>query len=230
MLSRTPRPNATPPVFCTAARSARSIWTSRWTPRFASVLTRTVGDGRTAFVVGATTGLLCGLGAFLAPRALPALETQAQALARATAPGELDELECIALDAAVRATEQTCAALSSVALPIARYVTLVARGALDLLLRGVDATQTIMARLHLHVALLNAFREGVVTWRARIATLPTTPKGSLVAGVTAADGYLRILKRLTTHPFASAFRERVQMRVMPCRTARPGSRLTRRQR
>jgi hypothetical protein len=151
-------------------------------------------------VVGATTGILCGLGALVAPRALPALEAEAQSLARAAIMDELGELEGVSLDAAIGAAELTRGAVTVIVLPLARFVALVGAGALDLLLKGVDSAQTTLSILHLSAAPLNAFREVVVSWRGGVTTLPITLDALLTADITSAETYLRALKRLADHP------------------------------
>lgn len=161
---------------------------------------KSTGFGRRAFVVGATTGILCGVGAVVAPRAIPALEAQAQALARTAVLDELGQLEGVSLDAAIRAAELTRQAVAVIVLPLARFVALIGAGALDLLLKSVDAARAAMSILHLSTTLLDAFRDVVVSWRRGVSALPITLDRFLTADITSAETYLRALKRLAEHP------------------------------
>lgn len=163
-------------------------------------MTRKKGFGRRAFALGATTGILCGVGALAAPRALSALEGEAQALARGAVMDEIGEVEGVSLDAAIGAAELTRRAVTVIVLPLARFVALVGSGALDALLKGIDAARAAVSMLHLNAAPLNAFREVVVSWRGGVATLPISLDAFLTADITSAETYLRALKRLANHP------------------------------
>ncbi len=188
MASRTQRPPASSPVSSTAEMTQ------------GMVLTRKKGIGRRAFVVGATTGILCGAGALVAPRALSALEAETQALARAAVMDEIGRLEGVSLDAAIGVAELTRRAVTVIVLPLARFVELVGSGALDLLLKSVDSARAALSILHLNTAPLNAFRAVVESWRSGITTLPITLDAFLTADITSAETYLRALKRLADHP------------------------------
>lgn len=161
---------------------------------------KSAGFGRRAFVVGATTGILCGVGAVVAPRALPALEAQAQAMARGAVLDELGQLEGVSLDAAIRAAELTRQAVTVIVLPLARFVALIGNGALDLLLKSVDTARAAMSILHISTTLLDAFRDVVVSWRRGVSALPITLDRFLTADIMSAETYLRALKRLADHP------------------------------
>lgn len=169
------------------------------TTAVSSMKTR-AGFGRRAFVVGATTGILCGVGAVVAPRAIPALEAQAQAMARTAVLDEIGQLEGVSLDAAIRAAELTRQAVSVVMLPLARFVALIGDGALDLLLKSVDAARAAMSILHLSTTLLDAFRDVVVSWRRGVSALPISLDRFLTADIMGAETYLRALMRLADHP------------------------------
>lgn len=158
------------------------------------------GFGRRAFVVGATTGILCGVGVVVAPRAVPALESQAQLMARGAVLDEIGQLEGVSLDAAIRAAELTRQAVSVFVIPLARFVALVGAGALDLLLKSVDAARAAMSILHLSTTLLDAFRDVVVSWRSGVSALPISLDRFLTADIMSAETYLRALKRLAEHP------------------------------
>lgn len=161
---------------------------------------KSAGFRRRAFVVGATTGILCGVGAVVAPRALPALEAQAQAMARDAVLDELGQLEGVSLDAAIRAAELTRQAVTVIVLPLARFVALIGNGALDLLLKSVDTARAAMSILHISTTLLDAFRDVVVSWRRGVSALPITLDRFLTADIMSAETYLRALKRLADHP------------------------------
>lgn len=170
------------------------------TTAMVSGASRSAHFGRRAFIVGATTGILCGVGVVAAPRALPALEAQAQALARTAVLNEIGELEGVSLDAAINAAELTRQAVSVIVLPLARFVSFVGTGALDLLLKSVDAARSALSILHLSTTLLDAFREVIVSWRGGVNTLPVTLDRLLTADISSAEAYLHALKRLTDHP------------------------------
>jgi hypothetical protein len=162
--------------------------------------TRRSGIGRRAFLLTATTAALCGAGALAAPRAIPALEAQAQAMARTAMLRELDELEGVSLDAAIQAAELTRLGVRTIVLPLARFVALVGERALDLLLKSVDAARAALSTLRLNTAPLDAFRDVVISWQNGVATLPVGLNGYLTADIESAEMYLRALKRLVEHP------------------------------
>jgi hypothetical protein len=136
----------------------------------------------------------------LAPRAIPALEAQVQALARAAALNEIGELEGATLDAAIRAAELTRQAVAVFVLPLARFVTSIGDGALNLLLESIDVARAALATLHLSTILLDEYRDVVVSWRAGISALPVTLGAFLTADITSAVTYLRALKQMADHP------------------------------
>jgi hypothetical protein len=165
-----------------------------------SGVSRSARFGRRALVVGATTGILCGVGVVAAPRVIPALEAQAQALARTAVLDEIGELEGVSLDAAIGAAELTRQAVSVIVLPLARFVALVGTGALDLLLESVEAARAALSTLRLSTTLLDAFRQVLVSWRGGVSALPITLDQFLNADISSAEAYLRALKRLADHP------------------------------
>lgn len=165
-----------------------------------SAAQRSAGFGRRAFVLGVTTGVLCGVGTVLAPRAIPALEAQTQAWARAAVLDEIGELEGASLEAAVRAAELTRQAVTMLVLPLARFATRIGDGALDLLLTSIDAARAALSILHLSTTLFDAFRDVVVSWRAGISALPIMLDALLTADIASAEVYLRALKRLADQP------------------------------
>ncbi len=188
MASKTQQPIQTAPKSSSAEKTA------------VSDMRKSAGFGRKAFVVGATTGILCGVGAIVAPRALPTLEAQAQTLTRAAVLDEIGQLEGVSLDAAIRAAELTRQAVTVIVLPLARFVAFIGNGALDLLLKSVDAARAAMSILHLSTTLLDAFRDVVVSWRRGVSALPITLDRFLTADIMSAETYLRALKRLADHP------------------------------
>jgi hypothetical protein len=194
MASKMQQPIQTAPKYPAAEKSSAAEMTA------VSGRRKRAGFGRRAFVVGATTGILCGVGAVVAPRAIPALEAQAQAVARASVLDEIGQLEDVSLDAAIRAAALTRQAVSVVVLPLARFMALIGNGALDLLLTSVDAARAAMSILHLSTTLLDAFRDVVVSWRRGVSALPITLDRFLTADIMSAETYLRALKRLADHP------------------------------
>lgn len=159
---------------------------------------------RRAVLVGAATAALAGAGALVAPRAITALEAEAQSLARAAIQREIGELEGVSLDAAIRAAELTRIAVKVIVLPLARFVALVGSSALDLLLETLDVARTAMATLRLDTAPIVAFRDVVASWRGGVAALPISLGSYMTADIDGAETYLRALKRLAGSPSLSS--------------------------
>jgi hypothetical protein len=158
------------------------------------------GVGRRAFLATAVTATACGAGAIAAPRLIPALESQAQNMARSALLTELGNLEGVSLDAAIHAAEITRAAVKILVLPLARFTSLVGVGALAVLLKALELAHNAMSLVRLDTTILDAFRNVVASWQSDIASLPIRLDAYATADIDSAERYLRALKQMAEHP------------------------------
>lgn len=156
--------------------------------------------GRRVFLVTATTAALCGVGAVAAPRVIPSLEEQAQAMGRAAILNEIGDLEGVSLDAAIRAAEVTRKAVKLLVIPLARFVAVVGVGAFALMLRVVDLVRGGAYPLGLNIAHLDALQAMALSWQRGVSALPIALDTYLTADIESAEKYLRALKQLADHP------------------------------
>lgn len=156
--------------------------------------------GRRAFLATAATVTACGVGALAAPKMIPVLESKAQDMGRAALLNEIGSLEGVSLDAAIRATEITRAAVKILVLPLARFISAVGAGALAALLGALDLAHNAMSVLRLNTSVLDAFREVVTGWQNGAASLPIALDTYVTADIDSGEKYLRALKQVAEHP------------------------------
>lgn len=153
---------------------------------------------RALLTVGAL--VVCGGAA----AATPYVAQRVEDAARAAVLAELEQIEGIPIDAAIRAAEITRAAVQTIVLPVAQFVALVGGGALSALLAAIDAARAAMAALHISTKMLDQFRMVVVSWQTSVNGLPIALDSYLIADIQSAETYLKSLKRMIDSQQASA--------------------------
>ena len=145
---------------------------------------------RAVLTVGAL--VVCGGAA----AATPYVAQRVEDAARAAVLAELEQIEGIPIDAAIRAAEITRAAVQTIVLPVAQFVALVGGGALSALLTAIDAARAAMRAFHISTTMLDQFRVVVVSWQTSVTALPITLDNYLTADIQSAETYLKTLKRM----------------------------------
>ncbi|MFI5273003.1 MAG: hypothetical protein ACHQ4H_08240 [Ktedonobacterales bacterium] len=151
---------------------------------------------RRALITTVAAAGICAAGAAVAPRLVPAVEQDLQQAALNTALGELNQLEGVTIDAALRAAEITRAAVSVIVLPVARLMALLGTGALNVLLRALDGAHVAVSFVHGDTTAVDALRTVVASWQIGITALPISLNAYLTSDITSAEAYLRALKKL----------------------------------
>jgi hypothetical protein len=139
-----------------------------------------------------------------AAAATPYVTQRVEDAARAAVLAELEQIEGIPIDAAIRAAEITRAAVQTIVLPVARFVALVGGDALGALLAVIDAARAALGALHLSTTMLDQFRLVVVSWQMSVTALPMTLESYLTADIQSAETYLKTLKRMIDSQQANA--------------------------
>jgi hypothetical protein len=139
-----------------------------------------------------------------AAAATPYVTQRVEDAARAAVLAELEQIEGIPIDAAIRAAEITRAAVQSIVLPVAQFVALIGVGALNGLLAAIDAARAAMRAFHISTTMLDQFRVVVVSWQASLTTLPIALDSYLTADIQSAETYLKSLKRMIDSQQANA--------------------------
>ncbi|MGO8946765.1 MAG: hypothetical protein ACLQUY_03680 [Ktedonobacterales bacterium] len=153
--------------------------------------------GRRAAIAAAAAAGACGITALAAPRLVTDVEHGAENLGRQALAHELDALETISLDDAIRAAEITKAAVQVIVVPLARLVALIGGDALGILLASLNAATNVFNTIHVNVAALSALRSTVADWHTNIASLPIALTSYTTANIDNAETYLKALKKST---------------------------------
>jgi hypothetical protein len=164
-------------------------------PAAANPTATTPRMGRRKLLVAATAVGLCGAGAVAAPRLLPLAEQGLQQAALDAAQGELRQLEGVSLDAAIEASELTRAAVHVIVLPVARLSAALGSGALGLIVGALELAHTGLSLVHAPTDTVDQLRVVVASWESGIGTLPITLDAYANADITAAERYLKALKK-----------------------------------
>lgn len=147
-------------------------------------------------LLAAAAASVCGAaGVIAAPRVVPAVEQHLKDAALDAGVGELEQLEGVSIDAAIRAAELTRAAVEILVMPLARLVATLGSGALTVLLAAIDTARDALGLVHLPTTTLDQFRDVVVAWRDGTSALPVALDAYLTADITSAETYLKALKR-----------------------------------
>jgi hypothetical protein len=155
--------------------------------------------GRRALLAVGALGL-CGAAA----AATPYVAQRVQDAERAAVLAELSQLEGVPLDAAIQAAEITRAAVQTIVLPVAQFVAFIGGSALNALLAAVDAARAAVAFVHGNTAVLDQFRQVIVSWQTGVADLPIALDSYLTADIQSAEAYLKSLKAMIDSQQAAA--------------------------
>jgi hypothetical protein len=139
-----------------------------------------------------------------AAAATPYVTQRVEDAARAAVLAELEQIEGIPIDAAIRAAEITRAAVQTIVLPVAQFVSLIGSNALGALLSAIDAARAAMKTFHLSTTMLDQFRVVVVSWQMSVTGLPIALDSYLIADIKSAETYLKSLKRMIDSQQANA--------------------------
>jgi len=139
---------------------------------------------------------LCAAGAAASPVLIPAAEDRLRQAALDAALGELQQLEGVPIEAAIRAAELTRAAVRVIVLPVARLIALLGSGALSVLLGALTTAHNAVAFIHGDTTGVDALHSVVASWQSGLSTLPVSLDAYLNADITSAEAYLKALKRL----------------------------------
>lgn len=145
--------------------------------------------GRRALLAVGALGI-CGGAAAASPYAVQRI----QAAERAAVLAELEQIEGIPLDAAIRAAEITRMAVQTIVLPVAQFVAGMGTGALSVLLAAIDAARSAAAAVHIPTTVFDQFRLVVVSWQASLTALPIALDAYLTADIQSGETYLKKLK------------------------------------
>lgn len=156
---------------------------------------------RGLLALGATAA--CAASVVAAPKVLPYAEQRVMDYERAQVLKELDNLEGVSLDAAIQAAEITRAVVQVIVLPLARLVSALGGGALDLLLAAVTTARNAAATLHLPTAMLDDLVALFSSWRDGASSLPIALDHYATADINSAEAYLRALKKAAAQAAAS---------------------------
>jgi hypothetical protein len=151
---------------------------------------------RRALVVCAVAGA-CGITALAAPKIVQDVQSGAENLGHQALAHELDALETVTLDDAIRAAEITKAAVQVIVVPLAQLVALVGGDALGLLLASLNTATSVLNSLHVNVTALNALRNTMSDWHQNISSLPIALTSYASANIDNAEKYLKALKKST---------------------------------
>src|SRR5215469_14072525 len=179
--------NQTASILATTWERSRAIATVR--P--AKVSRRRVG--RRAFLAVADLGA-CGAGCS-PPHALPRSVCGLLQAAYTAASGELDQLEGVSLDAALKAAQITAAAVHVIVVPVARLVATLGSGGLSILLAALDAAHNALTFVHVSTTPIDLLRGVIASWQAGLTSLPIALDTYASADITSAEAYLTALKR-----------------------------------
>lgn len=155
--------------------------------------------GRRAALAAVGVGVV-GAGALAAPTLVPLAEQRIQQAERDAILGEIGNLEGVSLDAAIRAAEITRAAVQVIVLPVARLVSRLGSGALNLIIGSLNAAINALNVIHVRVDLITGLRDVLVTWNNNLNALPIKLSDYTTADITSAEKYLKSLKQKTQHP------------------------------
>lgn len=160
---------------------------------------------RRALLAGVGVGA-CVAGVELAPTALKKLGefTQAEvqdAFSAGVDSGrkalleELSQIEGLTIDGAIGAAELTRLAVKFIVLPVSRLISTIEGGALDALHSAVQSAKANLAKINVHIALLDGIEQMLGDWRDNVNQLPTTLDKYANADIDSAESYLKALQK-----------------------------------
>jgi hypothetical protein len=141
--------------------------------------------------VAAAAGV-CGAGLIAAPQLVPLAEQQVKAAALA----DLKQLEGVSLDAAIEAAEITRAGVKYIVVPVARLLSILGSGALNLVSAALGAAHNAMSLLHISTTVIDALSTMIQSWQQGLASLPISLDAYANADITSAEAYLKALKQV----------------------------------
>ena len=149
---------------------------------------------RTALTVLVAAGA-AGVAVVAGPKIVSDVEQGASNLAHQALTHELDSLETVSLDDAIRAAEITKAAVQVIVLPLANLAAVVGGDALGILLASLNTATNVLNSVHIDVAALSALRNTVASWHKNIASMPIGLTSYLTSDINSAEIYLKTLKK-----------------------------------
>src|SRR5579863_9293323 len=127
--------------------------------------------GRRALIGVAATGAV-GAAALAVPQIRNGIEQGVQNMGQQVLNHELNALENVSLDDAIRAAEITKAAVQVIVLPLAKLVSVIGGDALGVLLASLTAATNVLGSLRINVVALTQLRDTVASWHNNISSLP----------------------------------------------------------
>ena len=110
--------------------------------------------GRRAALAAVIAAGACGVAVIAGPKIVTDVEQGAENAAHQALAHELQSLESVSLDDAIRAAEITKAAVQLIVLPLAQLVSIIGGDALAVLLASLNTATNILGGLHINVAAL----------------------------------------------------------------------------
>ncbi len=151
--------------------------------------------GRRAAIAGVVAAGACGVTAMAVPQIKNDIGQGLESLGWKAVSHELDALESVSLDDAIKAAEITKAAVRIIVLPLARLVALIGGDALGVLLASLNTATAVLGGLHIDIAALNGLRDTVASWHSNISSLPIALTSYTTANIDNAETYLKALKK-----------------------------------
>jgi hypothetical protein len=153
------------------------------------------GVGRRRAIAAGVAAGVCGLTALASPKIVQGVQNGAENLGHQVLAHELNALETISLDDAIRAAEITKAAVQVIVVPLAQLVAFIGGDALGVLLASLNTATNILSTLHVSVAILTELRNTVSVWHKNVSTLPIALSSYAGANIDNAEKYLKALKK-----------------------------------
>lgn len=153
---------------------------------------RTAGSrlGRRALL--ATAGLgACAVGAgVIVTKGGDVVQTEVGQALR----NEVGTLEGVGLDEAIRAAQLTRQAVQVIVLPVARLVSTLGAGGLQVLIDAVARAQQVLAVFGITISALASLQQVLQSWQADYTAMPIALSAYTTADITSAETYLKALK------------------------------------
>ncbi len=153
------------------------------------------GVGRRTAVAALVAAAAAGVAVVAGPKIVSDVEQGASNLAHQALTHELDSLETVSLDDAIRAAEITKAAVQVIVLPLAGLASVIGGDALGILLASLNTATNVLNTVHIDVGPLTALRNTVASWHKNISSMPIGLTKYLTADINSAETYLKTLKK-----------------------------------
>ena len=155
------------------------------------------GVGRRAALAAVVAAGACGVAVLAGPQIVTDVKQSAENMAHQALAHELQSLESVSLDDAIRAAEITKAAVQVIVLPVAQLVAIIGGDALGVVLASLNTATNVLGSVHINVAALIGLRSTVGSWHSNIRSLPIALTSYATANITDAETYLKALKKST---------------------------------